>query len=286
MQDIISRKIKSVLVVSAILSGFFLLWEPWMFIPVLLYAFIGCAVYGLPVSFLSDVVTKKAGPYRFVVASLIYSVFGFLPFLLLGEFGVYAVVCSLLFFLSEEWQRTRGNGRELKKTANKMLFVNALSTVLLFSLAAWGSMFIPNSLFEEYTNELYLIPKGYEGEVRVVYNVEGAPPPEKSEEFDVYRVNDKGYTLSPLPESEGVIHNQYYYMDAEGNKEKIDDSCINHGGTDGVETDDYEYSSSYFFVTHTQCGETFEENGVPPDMPRGMPLKQIITEEGLSKVLY
>lgn len=285
MQEIISRKIKSVIVVSVILGGFFLLWEPWMSIPVLLYAFIGCAAYGLPVSFLSDFVTKKIGKYRFVVASLIYSVFGFLPFLLLGELEVYAVVCSLLFFLLEEWQRARGNGRGLK-TANRMIFMNALSTVLLFSLAAWGSMLIPNSLFEEYTNELYLIPKGYEGEVRVVYDVEDAPRPEKSEDFDVYRVNDKGYTLSPLPESEGIIHNQYYYIDSEGNKEKIDDSCINHGGTDGVETDDYEYSSSYFFVTHIQCGETFEENGVPPDMPRGMPLEQIIDEEGLSKVLY
>ncbi|MFJ7678647.1 DUF6843 domain-containing protein [Peribacillus sp. NPDC097198] len=285
MQEIISRKIKSVLVVSAILSGFFLLLEPWMVIPVLIYAFIGCAVYGLPVSFLSDFVTKKIGKYRFVVASLIYSVFGFLPFLLLGELGVYAVVCSLLFFLSEEWQRARGNGRGLK-TANRMIFMNALSTTLLFSLAAWGSMLTPNSLFEEHTNELYLIPKGYEGEVRVVYDVEDAPRPEKSEDFDVYRVNDKGYTLSPLPESEGVIHNQYYYMDAEGNKEKIDDSCINHGGTDGVETDDYEYFTSYFFVTQTQCGDTFGENGVPPDMPRGISLDQIIDEEGLNKLAY
>lgn len=283
MQHILSRKIKSVLVVSVILGGFFLLLEPWMFIPVLLYAFIGCAVYGLPVSFLSDLVTKRLGTFRFVVASLIYSVFGFLPFPLLGEIGVYAVVCSLLFFLSEEWQRARGNGRG-QKPANKMLFVNALSTVLLFSLATWGSMSVPTSLFEEHTNEQFLIPKGYEGEVRMVYNIEDAPPPEKSEGFDVYRINDKGYTLSPLPESEGIINNQYYYIDSDGHKEKIDDSCINYGGTEGFDNEEYEYSSSYFFVTQTQCGETFEENGVPPDMPRGMSVEQIIEEEGLDKL--
>lgn len=285
MQQIISRKIKSVIVVSVILGGFFLLLEPWMFIPVLLYAFIGCAVYGLPVSFLSDLVTKKLGTFRFVVASLIYSVFGFLPFPLLGEIGVYAVVCSLLFFLLEEWQRARRNGRG-QKLANKMLFVNALSTILLFSLAAWGSMFIPSSLFEEHTNELFLIPKGYEGEVRVVYNIEDAPPPEKSEGFDVYRINDKGYTLSPLPVNEGIIHNQYYYIDSEGNKQKIDEACIHSGGTDGVGNDEYEYSSSYFFVTQTQCGESFGENGFPPDIPRGISLDQIIDEEGLDKLTY
>lgn len=285
MQHIISRKIKSVIVVSVILGGFFLLLEPWMFIPVLLYAFIGCAVYGLPVSFLSDFVTKKAGPYRFILASLIYSVFGFLSFIVLDKLGVFAVVCSLLFFLSEEWQRAIGNGRG-QKPANKMIFMNALSTVLFFSLAGFGLMVLPDSLFEEYTNELLLIPKGYEGEVRVVYDVKDAPRPEKSEEFDVYRINDKGYTLSPLPERVGIINNQYYYMDSKGNKEKIDDSCINHGGTDGIEKDDYEYSSSYFFVTQTQCSETFGENGFPPDMPRGISLDQIIYEEGLDKSTY
>ena len=283
MQEILSRKIKSVLVVSVILSGFFLLLERWMFVIVLIYAFIGCAVYGIPVSFLSDVVTKKAGPYRFVLASLIYSVFGFLSFIVLGKFGVLAVVCSLLFFLSEEWQRARGNGRG-QKPANKMLFVNALSTILLFSLAALGSMFIPSSLFEEHTNEQFLIPKGYEGEVRVVHNIKDAPLLEKSDGFDVYQINDKGYTLSPLPLSEGIINNQYYYIDAEGDKEKIDDSCINYGGTEGVDNEEYEYSSSYFFVTQTQCGDTFEENDYPPDLPRGISLDQIIEEEGLDKL--
>ncbi|MFJ7637895.1 DUF6843 domain-containing protein [Peribacillus sp. NPDC097225] len=285
MQHIISRKIKSVIVVSVILGGFFLLLEPWMVIPVLIYAFIGCAVYGLPVSFLSDFVTRKSGRYRFVLASLIYSVFGFLSFIVLRDLGVFAVVCSLLFFLSEEWQRARENGRG-QKPANKMIFMNALSTVLFFSLALFGLMALPDSMFEEYTNQSYLIPKGYEGEVRVVYNVKGAPTPEKSEDFDVYRINEEGYILSPLPESEGIINDQYYYVDAEGNKEKIDDSCINTGGTEGIEKDDYEYTSSYFFVTNTHCGETFRGNGVPPDMPRGMPLEQIILEEGLDKPTY
>ena len=285
MQHIISRKIKSVIVVSVILGGFFLIWEPWMFIPVLLYAFIGCAVYGLPVSFLSDFVTRKAGRSRFVLASLIYSVFGFLSFIVLDKFGVFAVVCSLLFFLSEEWQRARGNGRG-HKPANKMIFMNALSTVLFFSLAGFGLMALPDTMFEEYTNRSYLIPKGYEGEVRVVYNIKDAPTPEKSEDFDVYRINDKGYILSPLPESEGIINDQYYYVDAEGNKEKIDDSCIHSGGTNGVDNEEYEYTSSYFFVTQTQCGETFGENGFPPDMPRGMSLDQIIDKEGLDKLAY
>ena len=285
MQNIISRKIKSVLVVSVILSGFFLLWEPWMFIPVLIYAFIGCAAYGIPVSFLSDFVTKKAGRYRFVLASLIYSVFGFLSFIVLDKFGVFAIVCSLLFFLSEEWQRARGNGRG-QKPANKMIFMNTLSTILFFSLAGFGLMLLPDKMFEEYTNRSYLIPKGYEGEVRVVYNIKDAPTPEKSEGFDVYRINDKGYTLSPFPESEGIINDQYYYEDAEGNKEKIDDSCIHSGGTNGVDNEEYEYTSSYFFVTHTQCGENFGENAFPPDMPRGMSVDQIIDKEGMDKLTY
>lgn len=280
MQEIISRNIKSVLFVSAIISGFFLLVEPWMFIFVLIYAFMGCVLYGIPVSFLSDCVTKRAGKYRFVLAAMVYSLFGFLSFIYLGELGVFAVISSLLFFLSEEWQKWRRNSGG-QKPANKMIVMNALFTVLLFSLASMGSKVIPDSLFEEYTNESYLIPKGYEGEVRVVYDVKDAPTPEKSGDFDVYRINEEGYTLSPLPESEGNINNQYYYIDSEGNKEKIDDTCINSGGREGIDKDDYAYSSSYFFVTHTQCGEAFDENKFPPDLPRGISLEQIIYDEGL-----
>ncbi|MGE7763274.1 DUF6843 domain-containing protein [Peribacillus sp. NPDC097895] len=281
MKDIFSTKLKSVLLVSIILGGFFLLLEPGIFIIVMIYVFIGNVVYGIPVSFLSDFATKKIGKNRFIFASLIYSVFGFLSFILLGELGIFAVICSFLFFLSEEWQRMRKHNRGIKP-ANKVIVTNTLSIVILFSLALFGSMLVSGPLFEKHTNETYLIPNGYEGEVRVVYSVKDAPRPEKSEDFDVYRINEKGYTLSPHPEKEGIINNQYFYIDSEGHKEKIDDTCINLGGTDGVQTDDYEYSSSYFTVTNTHCSETFSEN-VDPTMPRGLSLEEIIKEEGLDK---
>ncbi|MGG0792180.1 hypothetical protein ABE132_26530 [Peribacillus simplex] len=59
MKDMLSTKLKSVLIVSSILGGFFLLLElrtgsPIYFIFAMVYAFIGNVVYGLPVSFLSD----------------------------------------------------------------------------------------------------------------------------------------------------------------------------------------------------------------------------------------
>ncbi|MGE7187098.1 DUF6843 domain-containing protein [Peribacillus sp. NPDC006672] len=289
MNDMFSTKLKSVLLVSIILGGFFLLLElrtgsASFSIIVMIYAFIGNVVYGIPVSFLSDFATKKIGKNRFIFASLIYSVFGFLSFILLGELGIFAVICSLLFFLSEEWQRMRKHNRGLKP-AKKMIVTNTLSTVILFSLALFGSMLVSGPLFEKHTNESYLIPKGYEGEVRVVYNVKDAPSPEKSEDYDVYRINEKGYTLSPLPEREGIINNQYFYIDSEGHKEKIDDTCINIGGTDGIQMDDYEYYSFYFTVTNTHCGETFSEN-VDPTIPRGLSLEAIINEEGLEKPKY
>ncbi|WP_260287842.1 DUF6843 domain-containing protein [Peribacillus aracenensis] len=286
MKDMLSTKLKSVLIVSSILGGFFLLLElrtglPIYFIFVMVYAFIGNVVYGIPVSFLSDFVTMKIGKNRFIFASLFYLVFGFLPSIFLGDLGIYAVICSLLFFLSEEWQRMRKYNRGIKP-ANKVMITNTLSTVILFSLALYGSMTVSGPLFEKHTNEVYLIPKGYEGEVRVVYNIKDAPKPKKSEDFDIYRMNEKGYTLSPLPEREGIINNQYFYIDKEGNKERIDDSCINLGGSEGVQIDDYEYSSTYFTVTNTHCSESFSTDG-DPDLPRGISLEGIIKEEGLDK---
>ncbi|MFI8496854.1 DUF6843 domain-containing protein [Peribacillus butanolivorans] len=286
MKDMFSTKLKSVLLVSIILGAFFLLLElrtgsAIYFIFVMIYAFIGNVVYGIPVSFLSDFATKKIGKNRFIFASLIYSVFGFLSFIFLGELGIYAVICSLLFFFSEEWQRMRKHNRGLKP-ANKVIVTNTLSTVILFSLALYGSMVVSGPLFEKYTNEIYIIPKGYEGEVRVMYNIKDAPRPKKSADFDVYRINEKGYTLSPLPEREGIINNQYFYIDKEGNKERIDGSCISLGGSEGTQIDDYEYTSTYFTVTNTHCSETFSEN-VDPTMPRGLSLEGIIKEEGLDK---
>jgi hypothetical protein len=286
MKDMIFSKLISAVIASIILGGFYLLLElktgsGGYFLFAIIFSFIGNIVYGIPVSFFSDYVTKKIGRIRFLLASLLHLVFGLLSTILIGELGVYAVVCSFIFFLSEEAQRMRKHNRRLKSTDKVILTTNTLGMVIIFSLALYVSMLVSGPLIQEKTHEYYLIPKGYEGEVRVVYNVKNASLPKKIGDFDVYHINEQGYSLTPLSERGGLVENQYFYIDTDGKKEKIDDTCIFEGGYEGIQTDDYEYSSSYFTITNSKCSEAYMINGGATE-PEGLSLEEIIKEEGLN----
>ncbi|UQX53129.1 hypothetical protein M5V91_19910 [Cytobacillus pseudoceanisediminis] len=69
---------------------------------------------------------------------------------------------------------------------------------------------------EEKTHDLYLIPKGYAGQVRIVHEIENAPVPVTEGKYDVLRVNDRGYAITSLPQSKGYIDDLYYYVDKRG----------------------------------------------------------------------
>ncbi|RFU60776.1 DUF6843 domain-containing protein [Peribacillus glennii] len=286
MERMIFSKFKSAVGSSIILAVLYLLMELWIgftgyVLFVLIYAFIGNVIYGIPVSILSDFATKKMKKSRFIFACLIHLLFGLLSSVFLQDLGIYAVSCSFLFFLLEEWQRRRKYNRSFQMNSRVML-TNTLAAVTFFALAICAPIYVWDPLLLKKTHEYYLIPKGYEGQVRVVYNVEHAPKPEKNGDYDVYRINENGYTLSPLPEGGGAIENQYFYIDEDGQKKKIDDSCIYHGGSEGIQTDGYEYTSSYFTITNTTCSQTYVENG-DPVLPTGLPLEEIIQMEGLDK---
>jgi hypothetical protein len=117
----------------------------------------------------------------------------------------------------------------------------------------------------------------------VVYNIKHAPPPKKIGEYNVININNKGYGITQLPESEGIIENKYFYIDIEGNKEEIDQDCINIGGSQSTSGDGYEYSSSHFTVTDHGCGNEFIIEG-NPTLPEGLSLEEILLEESLAEM--
>ncbi|MGX1193038.1 hypothetical protein [Metabacillus sp. SLBN-84] len=68
---------------------------------------IGCTAYGLPISILAELITKKIS-YNFVRAfasGFLHLLGGFLFYFISEDFMYYAVLCSILFFLTDEGLR-------------------------------------------------------------------------------------------------------------------------------------------------------------------------------------
>ncbi|RFU64199.1 hypothetical protein [Bacillus sp. V59.32b] len=245
---------------------------------VLMYASVGNLVYGIPVSYLSDILTKKLNRYRFIAAAFIHIFFGFITIFFLSELTVWAVGSALLFFLMDEIQKIM---RE--KFDKKIVLLNGLTLLGFACLSVYGSMSFATE-FEEKTNEYYIIPAGYTGQIQVLYNIKYAPQPEKIGNYNVIEINEKGYGITRLSQGEGIIENKYFYEDKEGNKEKIDEKCIYLGGSGTTSGDGYEYSYSDFMVTNSGCGEDFMLWG-DDSLPQGLTIEDILLEEGLAEIV-
>lgn len=135
----------------------------------------------------------------------------------------------------------------------QMLFI-----VLMLAIATGCS-----SKYNRGTYDLYLIPEGYEGKIKVIYNIKGAPPLKREGKYDIIPVEPSGkYETSTPMYDYGTVIDQYYYVDDEGNRTKIDPLCVNIRGTGGssnsagVETHHTEIE-----VTQSTCGEDFMLKG-------------------------
>jgi hypothetical protein len=241
---------------------------------ILLYAAVGNFLYGIPVSFLSDYFTIKLVKFRFIVAGFIHILFGFLTTFIIGGFGIFAGVCSLLFFLLEELQR---KNRLQYKVDKKLIVINGLITISFFSLGIYGlEQFVePNSQKE--TNNIYLIPSGFEGSIVVYYNASKEPPLKKEGKFSVIPVNVEnlealkgtdieqyGITLTSTPGNEEgrTINDKYYYVDEKGERTKIDQYCISDDGAGSFSTyQEKEIQYKTLQITKTDCNEEFYLDG-------------------------
>lgn len=112
------------------------------------------------------------------------------------------------------------------------------------------------------TNDIYLIPEGYEGDVFVFYNVDGASPIETEDGFEVHTINEDGYFVTSTPNMEyGRVTDRYYYVDESGKRTPIDQECVSGFGTGGTESDGYSINFTGFRLSATQCSQDFMVNG-------------------------
>ncbi len=128
----------------------------------------------------------------------------------------------------------------------------------------------------ENTNDIYLIPNGFEGSILVLYDVPDQPPLKKEGNYTVIpikRENLEGleatniqqygiYLTSTEDLKYGTVNNQYYYIDEKGNRTAIDEQCthlMGNGSFTGGSGKEIKYQSIQ--ITKGDCGETFYLNG-------------------------
>ncbi|RPK03114.1 DUF6843 domain-containing protein [Priestia endophytica] len=119
----------------------------------------------------------------------------------------------------------------------------------------------------EETNDIYLIPEGYEGYIYAFYNVKGAPEVEKEGDYEVHNINNQGYFVTSTPDMDyGTVTDKYYYVDEDGNRTKINKECVRVGGISGFEddtdpTNKINIVSTYAEVIKKGCSQSFMSSG-------------------------
>lgn len=127
-----------------------------------------------------------------------------------------------------------------------------IAVMLLFAATACASK------YNRGTYDLYLIPKGYEGTIRVIYNVKDAPLLQREEEYDVIPVDRSGkYETSTPMYDYGEVIDRYYYVDAQGKRTEIDPQCVNVRGTGGTDNGTVQTHYTEIEVTRSKCGNDF-----------------------------
>ncbi|WP_108672073.1 DUF6843 domain-containing protein [Peribacillus acanthi] len=259
------NKVMAALICTFLLGFFFFLLDLinrgdeffGIFIIALFYAGIGNFLYGIPVSLVSDFLTRKLRKSRFIAAAFIHLFFGSITIVFVEELGIFSAICSLIFFLLDEGLK---NGRRLPK--KKSAYSNgALLIVLIAIFTLVDGILLEVRPFQQNTNQYYEIPQGYVGNIHVSYNVENAPEPREIDGFHVIEVEENGMALTSIPPGEGLINDQYVYVDTNGKREIISDRCISLGPSGSTSDGVKEVHFSTFAVTNKGCGEFFMTHG-------------------------
>jgi len=278
---VLTFKLKTALYASLLFTlGFWLLglfqegevFFSFMLVVILLYCLFGNVIYGVPVSLLSEYLTKRLAKWRFAAAGFIHTILGAATYLIMEGFAFFALLASVIFFIVDEWRKW---DREMP--SGKIAAMNA-AAFLLAGLLPMGLLWLQGKVeMEKKTNDLYLIPKGYVGQVTIMHEFGYAPEPETEGKYDVFSVNNKGYAVTALPPSEGLIEDLYYYVDEKGKREEIPERCIELGPFGSTMGDGYEYSYTQFTVG---CSEDIRQEDLYY-FNEGLSVEDILYEEGI-----
>ncbi len=75
--------------------------------------------------------------------------------------------------------------------------------------------------------ETFLITSGFEGRINVIFNQPNAKPISVENDRRIYRIPADGILITSSKLETGILDQEYYYVDNNGNKEKIDITELN-----------------------------------------------------------
>ncbi|TYS69895.1 hypothetical protein FZC76_06620 [Sutcliffiella horikoshii] len=275
------RKLVSGLFSSIILSlGLLLMssWnseEPGLIITVLFFSLFGNYIYGVPVSFLSEFLTKSLTKSRVYVAGFIYMFFAYLTMYMIEGFAFFSIICAVLFYLIDEGIKVVKDTPTDK--SKKLQFLKLLVVIPFTALAIWGvnvqtsTTTSTTTSNDEETNTIYLIPEGYEGSLVVLYNVQNEKSIAKEDEFfmiplsveklpTLKRTDIEEYALFQTSSEKryGIVTDKYFYVNEQGNRSEIEASCIHH---ERSRSSDNGTVYEVLQVTNSICGQEFQLSG-------------------------
>lgn len=130
------------------------------------------------------------------------------------------------------------------------------------------------------TNDIYLIPEGYEGDVLIFYNIKGAPKVKSEDGYEVHTINSAGYFVTSTPEMDyGTVTDKYYYVDKKGKRTPIPDTCVGTFGTGSFsssENSETDISYTGLKLTKDNCGEDFMLNSYYDEENKSTIIKRIL----------
>ncbi|MGD6990955.1 DUF6843 domain-containing protein [Sutcliffiella horikoshii] len=266
------RKLVAALFSSIILSLGVLLMSSWdseqkgFILLVLIFALFGNFIYGIPVSFISEALTKSLKKSRAFVAGFIYVFLAYITGVVIEGLAIFSIISAVLFYLIDEGIKVV---KETPKDSKKLHFLKLIGIIPIAALAIWGVHVQTTSNLEE-TNNIYLIPDGYEGSIVVFYNMPTEENIVKEGEFFMIplRVEElptlKGSGIEEYAifqtSSEwrsGRVTDKYFYVDELGNRSEIKKSCIHYGPGSSSMGMKYEV----FQITNSSCSEDFQWSG-------------------------
>ena len=80
--------------------------------------------------------------------------------------------------------------------------------------------------------ETYLIPKGFQGRVAIIFNQKRGSPPKYENGRRIYEIPSNGICLSQFKPEYGVVDHRYFYIDSGGNTRPLPIYQYEHN-TDG-----------------------------------------------------
>lgn len=79
---------------------------------------------------------------------------------------------------------------------------------------------------------IYLIPENYRGWIQIIYNQQGYPAIDTSLTKATFPIGSDGVLRTSTPEvSEGIAEDQYYWVNAHGERAPIDTHNLIHGNS-------------------------------------------------------